>query len=262
MRKRLEVIAAILPVSLDPEGSFADHLGTIEYKVYEQKCKVDFNQKLGKLEREFDHLEDYSDLFMLDSNDTLFPVNYESPSSSDKDKCTHKDKKHKIYNICRCTYLFFAFALLLGPLQSMMWERCKGLGSTFIDLTNHLETYWTSLYLPLLAPMSWMIAGYLACYLSRPKQCLPLSWLLLMSHVTFVETPKVCTGHRERRRSLRVNRIVRLMFLDWEIYQAEGKVCQAESIQASDKQGECQELSCGNQLTIFRKDLQTKTETQ
>ena len=105
MRKTLQAIAAVLPVSLDPEGSFGDHLSTIEHKVYEQKCKGDFNQRLAKLEWEFETLEDYTDLFMVDSNETLFPVDNESPSSSDEE-CPHKDKKHKIfYNICRYTYL-------------------------------------------------------------------------------------------------------------------------------------------------------------
>ena len=177
MKKRLQAIAAVIPVSLDPEGSFGDHLRTIEYKVYERKGKGTFNQRLAKLEWEFETLEDYTDLFMIDSNEPLFPVNNESPSPSDEE-CTHKDEKHKISNICCYTYLFFAFLFLLGPVQGLMWEMCKGIGSTFIDLAKHLETYWTSLYLPLFAPMSWITAGYLACCLSRPK---PVSTIELAS---------------------------------------------------------------------------------
>ena len=51
----------------------------------------------------------------------------------------------------------------------LMLEMMHGFGSVFINSLKHIEVHWTSLYLSLLEPLSWMAAGYFACYLSCPK---------------------------------------------------------------------------------------------
>ena len=208
MKRRLEALAEAIPVALDSSGSINDHLCTIEYKLFEKVLQGPFKDRLERLEWKLDLLEDYAHLGLLENNDYPFPLRKDNVDgeqfNSDEDDPTIKRAKldnttSGWYNTFQKLYFFCAFALLLGPLRGLMWELCNGFGSSFLHLFMHMKVNWNNLYAPLFAPMSWMIAGYFGCCLSRPQ---PVSTIELASTYVPRHLRRNTKGMRRKQRKL------------------------------------------------------------
>ena len=96
------------------------------------------------------------------------------------------------HNILSQLYLLCAFLLFLGPLQELTLEMShvfkstflnilqwiaslaldifKVFGSSTITIFHHVNDRWYDIYAPMLAPIFWLITGYISCTLSRPKE--------------------------------------------------------------------------------------------
>ena len=203
MNKRVKVLADVIPVRLDPAGDLLDHLSTLEHKVYERVYKGPFNERIERLEDDLGTLDDFAYLGLIEDHDengkrkAIFPVELESK------KPKNDNPTSGWYKNFQQLYLLFAFIVVLNPLQSLMWEMCQGFGSLFLGVTKHVWFNWNSIYLPLIPPMSWMIAGYFACSLSRPQ---PVSTIELVStYIPRQQRRNTLGMRRKKRKELRSN---------------------------------------------------------
>ena len=161
MKKRLKTLSEYIPVVLDLAGDIVDHLNTLDHKVFERIQTGSITKRIERLEEELDDLDDWADLQILEKDKPAFLVSYPIDESDGSDvEVGHKSSK--VYNIFQYIYFFCASLLLLGPLSSVLWEMFLGLRFSLFSIFNHLQLNWNSLYMPLLAPMSWMLAGYFA----------------------------------------------------------------------------------------------------
>ena len=93
LHQRLQCVANVIPVQLNPEGDVLDHLSQLEFKVWEcvQKGTVDF--RLAQLEDELGVLDDlaYWELLNDDSGQPFdpFPVPFNENDSTDDDITWH-----------------------------------------------------------------------------------------------------------------------------------------------------------------------------
>ena len=84
MKKRVKVLADVIPVRLDPAGDLLDHLSTLEHKVYERVYKGPFNKRIERLEDNLETLDDFAYLGLIEDHDengkrkAIFPVDLES----------------------------------------------------------------------------------------------------------------------------------------------------------------------------------------
>ena len=208
MQRRINDIASVIPVKLDPFGDIDDHLATIEFKVYERVFDfLSVPKRIERLEWELGHLEDGADLGLLEGKD-FFPISSDSEyDSSEDDRAGKRAKTDNTtsgwYKTVQQLYFFCHFILLFGPLQGLMVEMSHGFGSIFCDVFKQIKVHWTSVFLPLLAPLSWMAAGYIACLLSRPK---PVTSAELASSYVPRHLRRNTKGTRRKQRKVQLNR--------------------------------------------------------
>ena len=201
LRERVRELAKIVPVTLDPNGSIHDHVCTLEHRLYEHFCEGSLKERVFNLEMELEVLDDLADFNYLTEGDKMFnPFPLAPDNIRDSAHVRHPKRPKKIgetneapawYNILQKLYLLCAFIFFVGPLQGLMiemlqvfgssvrdicqvvvsahWDILQVFGSSTITLFSHVRQHWGSVYAPLLAPIFWIIAGYLACAMSRPR---------------------------------------------------------------------------------------------
>ena len=140
--------------------------------------------------------------------------------SSKRPKTSHKTDDIP-YKFLTYLYLFLAFVFLVAPVQHMASEVFfefgsssldvikiiglstldifKAFGSLASDMHSHFCQHLHDIYLPVLAPIFWILAGYFACCLSRPK---PVTTLDIISSYIPRHLRRETKGTRRKQRKL------------------------------------------------------------